>query len=301
MSGYDRYLKEYIQFIRLEKGLSDQSVDSYRHDIRRYLKFVFDDIGLPDLGGITVQHIENYLKELTTMELSYATMARNVSSIKGFHNFAHLEGWTSANPADLIEAPKLPRKLPDVLTIEEVNKILEVPDTSTYKGLRESAILETLYACGLRVSELTGLTLNDLHTEIGFLNVTGKGSKERLVPMGNVATARIQEYLDKARPFFLKEKEKAKNAVFLNAYGGPLSRMSVWQIVKDAANLAGINRKVHPHIFRHSFATHLIEGGAGLREVQEMLGHVSILTTEIYTHIDRNLMEEVHRSFHPRA
>lgn len=301
MVRYERLLKDYIQFVRLEKGLSDRSVSSYRHDIHRYLKFIFEDLQLPDLGGITVQHLESYLAELSAMELSHATMARNISSIKGFHSFAHLEGWTQANPAELIEAPKLPRKLPEVLSIEEVQQILETPDTGTYKGMREAAILETLYACGLRVSELTGLTLTDLHLEIGFLNVTGKGNKERIVPMGRVATARIEEYLDKARPYFLKNKDKAKNALFLNAYGGPLSRMSVWQIVKDAANLAGVSKKVHPHIFRHSFATHLLEGGAGLREVQEMLGHVSILTTEIYTHIDRNLMEEVHRSYHPRA
>ncbi len=301
MNSYERLLKEYIQFVRLEKGLSDRSVSSYEHDIRRYLRFVFEDLKLPDLGGVTVQHLESYLAELSAMELSHATMARNISSIKGFHSYAHLEGWIPANPAELLESPKLPRKLPDVLTIDEVQKILEVPDTDTYKGMREAAILETLYACGLRVSELTGLTLNDLHLEIGFLNVTGKGNKERIVPMGRMATERMETYLEKARPYFLKSKEKAKNALFLNAYGGPLSRMSVWQIVKDSANLAGVSKKVHPHIFRHSFATHLLEGGAGLREVQEMLGHVSILTTEIYTHIDRNLMEEVHKSFHPRA
>lgn len=301
MASYEQYLKEYIQFIRLEKGLSDQSAVSYKHDIGRYLKFIFEDLKIPDLGGVTVDHLESYISELAAMDLSYATIARNISSVRGFHSFAHLEGWTAANPAELIETPKLPQKLPEVLSIEEVENILKVPDIQTIKGLRSSAVLETLYACGLRVSELTGLTLNDLHMEIGFLNVTGKGNKERLVPMGDIATKRLRTYLDNARPQLLKNRDKAKNAVFLNAYGGPLTRMSVWQIVKDTANMAGIKKKVHPHIFRHSFATHLLEGGAGLREVQEMLGHVSILTTEIYTHIDRNLLEEVHRSFHPRA
>lgn len=301
MGSYDHLLREYLQFIRLEKGLSDQSAISYKHDVNRYLKFVHEDLGLPDLGGVTVNHLETYLAQLAAMDLSYATIARNISSVRGFHSYAHMQGWTSSNPAELVETPKLPRRLPTVLSIDEVEQILNVPDLQTFKGIRSSAILETLYACGLRVSELVGLTLHDIHLEIGFLNVTGKGNKERLVPLGGVATSRLENYLSEVRPHYLKSREKAKNAVFLNAYGGPLSRMSVWQIVKDTSNMAGIRKEVHPHIFRHSFATHLLEGGAGLREVQEMLGHVSILTTEIYTHIDRNLLEEVHRSFHPRG
>ena len=295
------WLKDYVRFLKLEKGLSENSVTSYENDLRRYLDFVQDTLKISDISGVTLQHIEQYLEELLAMELAVSSIARNISSIRGFHEFAVVEGWCAANPAELLELPKMAKKLPQVLDQKEVVAMLDSPDKSTTAGLRDAAILETLYATGMRVSELTTLETSRLHLEIGFISVIGKGNKERLVPVGNVATSILQDYLDNARPQLYKSNEKAKNAVFLNQRGGPLSRMSIWKIVQKAAKDAGIKKKAYPHAFRHSFATHLLEGGAGLREVQEMLGHVSILTTEIYTHVDRSFLREVHKSFHPRG
>lgn len=295
------WLKDYLRFLRLEKGLSENSLISYKHDLNRYVSFLTKDVKISDLAGVTLDHIESYLQELVAMELSVRTISRNISSIRGFHEFAVVEGWCPANPAELLELPKISKKLPDVLDQNEVVAMLESPDTTTLPGKRDAAILEVLYATGMRVSELTGLELPRLHLEIGFISVIGKGNRERLVPVGNTAMQVLQEYLNHARPFFLRQSEKAKNAVFLNQRGSPLTRMSVWNIVQKAAKDSGLKKKVYPHAFRHSFATHLLEGGAGLREVQEMLGHVSILTTEIYTHVDRSFLREVHQSFHPRG
>lgn len=295
------YLKDYLRFLKLEKGLSENSVVSYENDLKRYLHFVTEVLKISDLSGVTLDHIEQYLEELVAMELAVSSISRNISSIRGFHEFAVVEGWCKANPAELLELPRQAKKLPQVLDQHEVVQMLESPDRSTIPGLRDAAILETLYASGMRVSELTGLEMNRLHLEIGFITVVGKGNKERLVPVGRTAIQVLEEYIETARPQLYASNEKAQNAVFLNQRGGPLTRMSVWNIVQKAAKDAGIEKKAYPHAFRHSFATHLLEGGAGLREVQEMLGHVSILTTEIYTHIDRSFLREVHTTFHPRG
>lgn len=300
---FDRPLQRYLQFAKLEKGLSKNSVQSYENDLRRYLGFVAGELGIKELGGITLQHIENYLEELAAMELAASTLARNISSIRSFHEFAAVEGLAEANPAETIELPKKAQKLPEVLTPVEVECILEIPDRTDDAGIRSAAILETLYATGMRVSELTGLQTDNLYFEIGFIRVIGKGNRERLVPVGEMARGALERYTEEVRPRFMsgEHPEKARNRVFLNQRGGPLTRMSVWNIVNDAAERAGIEKNVYPHIFRHSFATHLLEGGADLRAVQEMLGHSSILTTEIYTHVDRSLLHQVHKEFHPRA
>ncbi|MDX1672956.1 MAG: site-specific tyrosine recombinase XerD [Balneolaceae bacterium] len=300
---FDNQLNQYLQFVRLEKGLSENSVKSYKNDLSRYLNFLSKDVGISALSGVTLQHIENFLEELSAMDLSVSTIARNISSIRSFHDFAVLEGHAEANPAELIELPKKAQKLPEVLNPEEINRILEIPNRETDQGIRNAAILESLYATGMRVSELINLQLDNLIFEIGFIRVLGKGNKERLVPVGEVAQDAIEHYVEYVRPNYLKEENpaKAKNRVFLNNRGGPLSRMSIWNIVKDASERAGIDKNVYPHIFRHSFATHLLEGGADLRAVQEMLGHSSIITTEIYTHVDRSLLHQVHKEFHPRA
>lgn len=300
---FQEELKRYLQFIKLEKSLSENSVSSYKNDLERYLKFVANDLQIQNLGGVTLQHIEKYLEELSAMDLSVSSIARNISSIRGFHEFAVVEGITEANPAELVELPKKAQKLPEVLNPEEVSAIIDIPNRESEAGIRNAAILETLYATGMRVSELVNLELDNLFFEIGFIRVVGKGNKERLVPVGEVAQSALEHYIEVVRPQFQSDKnpQKAKNKVFLSQRGNPLSRMSIWNIVNDAAERAGIEKNVYPHIFRHSFATHLLEGGADLRAVQEMLGHSSIITTEIYTHVDRSLLHQVHKEFHPRA
>lgn len=300
---FEQALQRYVQFIKLEKNLSENSVVSYKNDLQRYLTFVARDLRIRDLSGVTLQHIEQFLEELSAMDLSVSSVARNISSIRSFHEFAVVEGMAEANPAELIELPKQAKELPEVLNPDEVAAILEAPNRETNAGIRNAAILETLYATGIRVSELTGLELDNLFFEIGFIRVVGKGNKERLVPVGEAAQLALEHYIEVVRPVYQRDKnpEKTKNKVFLSQRGNPLSRMSIWNIVNDAAGRAGIKKNVYPHIFRHSFATHLLEGGADLRAVQEMLGHSSIITTEIYTHVDRSLLHQVHKEFHPRA
>lgn len=301
---FKQELDLYLQFIKLEKGLSKNSVVSYQNDLERYLQFLVVEKKISSLSGVTLDHIEGFLNFLIDHELlSASSLARNISSIRGFHEFSVVEGITSANPAELIELPKKAKKLPEVLNTQEIEAMLDTPDTSKPAGIRDKAILECLYGTGMRVSELTDLEKDRLFFEIGFIRVIGKGSKERLVPVGEVAQDALDHYLQESRPLFFnpKKAEKAKNKVFLNQRGGALTRMSIWNIVQKAAKEADIKKKVYPHIFRHSFATHLLEGGADLRAVQEMLGHSSILTTEIYTHVDRSLLHQVHKEFHPRA
>ena len=300
---YQEALKRYLQFIKLEKNLSENSVFSYKNDLQRYLKFVAQDLRIHNLNGVTLQHIEQYLEELSAMDLSVSSIARNISSIRGFHEFAVVEDLAEANPAELIELPKQAKNLPDVLNPDEVAAIIDIPNRETDAGIRNAAIMETLYATGMRVSELTSLEIDNLFFEIGFIRVVGKGNKERLVPVGEAAQSALEHYIEVVRPKFQSDKnpQKAENKIFLSQRGNPLSRMSIWNIVNDAAERAGIEKNVYPHIFRHSFATHLLEGGADLRAVQEMLGHSSIITTEIYTHVDRSLLHQVHKEFHPRA
>ncbi len=303
MDFFKSELNHYLQFIKLEKGLALNSVESYKNDLDRYLRFLGSDLKIKDLGGVTLQHIEKYLELLTDLNLSVSSISRNISSIRSFHEFAVVEHMSEANPAELIELPKKSKNLPEILSVDEINRIIDTVDRTAKVGIRDAAILETLYATGMRVSELTNLKPERLYFEIGFIRVIGKGSKERLVPVGEFAQSSIEHYLEISRPEFLNKKNphKAENRIFLNQRGGPLTRMSIWNIVNKYAEKANIKKNVYPHIFRHSFATHLLEGGADLRAVQEMLGHSSIMTTEIYTHIDRSMLHQVHKEFHPRA
>lgn len=301
MSYFDHEHQQYLGFLKLEKGLSRNSLESYGHDLRRYLDFIGRDIGVADLAGVTLDHISVFLQELLALNLSVSSISRNISSIRGFHQFAVMERWCPANPAELIEIPGKSRKLPDVLDQQEVTALLEVPDRGDLLGKRDAAVLELMYATGLRASETVDLQTDQLITELQLLRVIGKGNKERLVPVGGMAMQALDDYLRNARPFLRKKGVDAHSRLFLSYRGKPLTRMSLWHIVTGAARQAGLTKQIHPHTLRHSFATHLLEGGADLRVVQEMLGHVSILTTEIYTHIDRTFLEEVHKSFHPRA
>jgi integrase/recombinase XerD len=299
--AFDSELERYLQFIRVEKSLSENTVDAYYRDLVRYLRFLDEARGLSDTGAITLDHIEEFLQELVALELSPVTLARTISSIRGFHQFLVVEGLCRANPAELVELPKKARRLPDVLDAEEVIGMIGSPGTETPAGIRDTAILECLYSTGVRVSELTNLQMSQLFLEAGLIRVIGKGNKERLVPAGEYARMALEKYIADARPLFIGSSGKTRNRVFLNQRGTPLSRMSVWNIVSKAARDAGIKKPVYPHAFRHSFATHLLEGGADLRSVQEMLGHASILTTEIYTHVDRSLLHQVHKMYHPRG
>ncbi len=301
MARFESEQEQYLHFLKLEKGLSANSLESYDRDLRRYLGFIWRDMGLSDLSGITLEHIEKFLEELLAMKLSVSTISRNISTIRGFHQFAVIERWSPANPAELIELPRKGRKLPEVLDQQEVAALLDMPDRSEILGKRDAAVLELMYATGLRASETVELESDQFITELQLLRIIGKGNKERLVPVGGMAMEAVSDYLKNARPFLRKNVADARNRLFLSYRGKPLTRMSLWHIVTGAARKAGIQKPIHPHTLRHSFATHLLEGGADLRAVQEMLGHVSILTTEIYTHIDRSFLEEVHKSFHPRA
>lgn len=304
MNPFKPQIDLYLQFIKLEKGLSENSVVSYQNDIERYLNYLVTEHKIVDLPAISLHHIEQFLDFLVDHELlTSSSIARNISSIRGFHEFAIIEGLTKANPAELIELPKKAKNLPEVLTTSEIEALLDAPNVNTAAGIRDKAILETLYGTGMRVSELTDLETNKLYFEIGFIRVIGKGSKERLVPIGEIAQDALSNYLEAVRPLFFKPEKahKSKNKVFLNQRGGALTRMSIWNIVKKASVKANIDKTVYPHIFRHSFATHLLEGGADLRAVQEMLGHSSILTTEIYTHVDRSFLHQVHKQYHPRS
>ncbi|MBI3193700.1 MAG: site-specific tyrosine recombinase XerD [Ignavibacteriae bacterium] len=294
-----KHLSSYLNFLNFEKSVSKNTYQSYHLDLKRYLAYLDSD-GITSIENITDDFISSFLASLYDLGLSAKSVARNLSAIKGFHKFLVREGITKHNPTENVETPKLARKLPDVLHQHEIEKILSQPNTTELLGIRDKAMLETMYACGLRVSELITLKQSDVYPDDGFVRVFGKGSKERIVPIGKSALQWIQTYKEKVR-LNLGKLSRGRDVLFLNARGRPMSRMAVWNIVRENTVKAGIKKEVHPHTFRHSFATHLLEGGADLRAVQEMLGHADISTTEIYTHIDREYLKEVHRTFHPRG
>ncbi len=293
------FLKEYLGVLKLEKNLSPNTVVSYKNDITALIRFL-EDRKITDPSNVSHRHLTDFFKSLYEMGLSSTSAARYYSSIKGFFKYLYLSNYIKDNPVEKVASPKLNKNLPEVLTVAEVDAILDRPDTRDKLGLRDKAILELFYACGLRVSELINIKISSLSFSEQVIRVTGKGSKERLVPIGRSAIEWIEQYLKRSRTL-LEKKMKSENYLFLNSRGTKLSRMGIWKIVGRYAEEAGINREVHPHTFRHSFATHLLEGGADLRAVQEMLGHADISTTQIYTHIDRDFIKQVHKQFHPRG
>lgn len=297
--GRDDFLREFAASLKFERNLSDNTLDAYTRDLNGLLAFL-KERGVTDWSDADAPTLQAYLKTLYDLGLSTRSAARRVSSIKSFYNWLAANDYIERNPADKLDAPKLSRKLPDVLSVEEIEQMFATADLANPRGVRDRAILETFYACGLRVSELIGLTLSNVFFDDRVVRVFGKGAKERLVPIGSSAVTYLREYLKRGRPI-LNKHAAGENVVFLNARGGRLSRMGVYNIVANAARDAGIERKIHPHTFRHSFATHLIEGGADLRAVQEMLGHVDISATQIYTHVDRQFVKEEHRRYHPRG
>lgn len=295
----DVFLREYLASLKLERNLSENTIASYKNDLSSFLNFLKDS-GINDPSEINSKLLNDFFILLTKLGLSSRSSARYYSSLKGFFGYFSSSGYIEVNPMEKISAPKVSKGLPNVLNINEIEAILSQPDTSKKLGLRDKALLETFYACGLRVSELINLKISDLFLNEEMIRVFGKGSKERFVPIGSSAINWITEYLKNSRPL-LEKKAKSQHVLFLNSRGTKLSRMGVWKIVDSNAKLAGLKKEVHPHTFRHSFATHLLEGGADLRAVQEMLGHVDISTTQIYTHIDRDYIKQVHRDFHPRG
>ncbi len=292
-------VQSFYNYIKLEKGLSENTLNSYLNDIKTYSEFL-DSIGKISVEDATSNNISDFIAQLSELGLGNSSRMRYLSSIRGLHGYLFASGKIKNNVTDNIEMPKTGRKLPECLSIEEIELILNQPDLSNNAGIRDRAMLEVLYACGLRVSELISVKQRDILVDYEILRVFGKGNKERIVPIGKSAMFWISEYQNKARHDFLKGFV-TDDALFLNQRGKPMTRMGFWKILNKYANDAGIEKKVHPHVFRHSFATHLLEGGADLRIVQEMLGHADISTTQIYTHIDREFIKEVHRTFHPRA
>jgi len=296
---WQSYIKHFKNYLRLERSFSDNSVQAYIRDTEKLAEYL--ELAAINLSPVDIkeEHLLAFLKYLSELGLSAHTQARMLSGIKAFYKYLILENEISEDPTELIEAPRLPRKLPDVLSYEEIERILLAIDHSTPEGTRNRAIIEVLYSSGLRVSELVGLQLTFCYFDIGFIRILGKGDKVRLVPIGKEAIKYTQLYLDHVRSE-IEAKKESEDIVFLNRRGGQLSRVMVFLIIKDAAEKAGISKNVSPHTFRHSFATHLIEGGASLRAVQEMLGHESITTTEIYTHLDRDYLRQIITEFHPR-
>jgi len=293
------HLRSYLHFLELEKNASANTISSYKIDLARYLDYLeTKEIILPN--KIKEKDIAAFLGLLREFGLSPSSVSRNLSSIKMFHKFLVGEGVSKMNPAENIETPKLSKTLPDVLNQDEIETILNQPNPVEPLAIRDKAILETLYATGMRVTEAITLKQSNVNKDEGIVRVFGKGSKERLVPIGKSALKWIAKYLNEVRGN-LSKQGSGQDVLFLNARGRPMSRMAVWNIVRTYTTKSGIKKEVHPHTFRHSFATHLLEGGADLRAVQEMLGHSDISTTQIYTHIDREYLKEVHKTFHPRG
>jgi integrase/recombinase XerD len=296
----ESYLKGFKAYLKLERSLSDHSVTAYLGDVEKLIQY-FAAIGQEiKLNSITIAQLNAFITWLNELGMLANTQARVISGIKAFFNYLMLENLVTNNPSALLAAPKLTRKLPDTLNIHEINSLIAAIDASSPEGMRNKAIIEVLYGCGLRVTELVSLRISNLHAHIEFIKVIGKGNKERLVPIGMIALKLLEIYLKEIR-VHINLKKGNEDFIFLNRRGTKLSRISVFNIVKDLAAKAGLQKNISPHTFRHSFATHLIEGGADLRAVQEMLGHASITTTEIYTHLDRDYLKGVVTQFHPRA
>jgi integrase/recombinase XerD len=296
----DTALRRFRTHIRLERGLAENSVSAYQRDLTRYGAYLREAQSIDAPEEITLDAITRFLEALRDCGLAPPSLARTVSSIRQFHRFLAAEHLAPLDPTILLDAPALTRSLPMVLTQEEVARILEQPETATARGMRDRSMLETLYAAGMRVTELITLRMDQVHADEGLVRIFGKGSKERIVPIGGIALEWLGRYLREAR-IRLSRHDAPTDIVYLNHRGGGLSRMSILTIVKKYAAQAGIRSDVHPHTFRHSFATHLLEGGADLRSVQEMLGHADISTTQLYTHLDREYLKDVHRTFHPRG
>ncbi len=295
---WEAYKKGYKAYLRLEKSLSDHSVEAYLHDVTKLTQYLLSVNQEKNPAALTLKDLQAFVKWIGELGMGATTQARMISGIRSFYKYLLTEQLITIDPSTLLEAPKTRRKLPDTLSFEEIELLIGAIDLSSPEGTRNKAILETMYSCGLRVSELVGLKISCLYLDIGFIRVIGKGDKERLVPIGTDAIKCIKIYKDTVRSH-QSVSEKNQDMLFLNRRGNALSRVMIFYIIKSQATAAGITKVISPHTFRHSFATHLVEGGADLRAVQEMLGHESITTTEIYTHLNRDFLRDTLQQFHP--
>jgi integrase/recombinase XerD len=299
LNTWSSYLNGFKAYLQLEKSLSLNSVEAYLHDVAKLTQFL-------DIQGLAIgpeklelHHLQLFLKWITELGMTARTQARVISGLRAFYRYLIIENVVQSDPTELLDSPKIGLKLPVTLNLEEIDQLISKLDLSKPEGKRNKAMLETLYGCGLRVSELVNLKISNLFFSEGFIKVTGKGDKERLVPVGSIAQTEIMFYIANLRPHVTVKKGQ-EDILFLNRRGSRLSRVMIFTIIKRLAVLAGIKKRISPHTFRHSFATHLVEGGADLRAVQEMLGHESITTTEIYTHLDREYLRSTIIQYHPR-
>jgi len=297
MSTWNRYIKDFVSYMKIEKGLAENSIFAYQKDVEKLVQYATSI--QKNAASISYDDLKNFIATLYDLGLSARSQARIISGVKQFYGFLLLENVIQDDPSELLEQPKIGLKLPEVLTIEEIDALIAAVDLTKMEGHRNRAILETLYSCGMRVSELINLRFSDLYFDEGFVRVIGKGNKERLVPVSPQVQKEIQIYNDHIRRHQAIKKGN-ENIVFLNRRGAKLTRVMIFTIIKQLAEAIDLKKNISPHTFRHSFATHLIEGGANLRAIQEMLGHESITTTEIYTHLDQRFLRDAILSYHPR-
>ncbi len=296
---WENYISDFKYYLQVERSLSENTIVSYESDIDKLWIYIKEQHHAKRPEEVSLKDLQGFLKYIAEFQFTETTQSRIISGIKHFFKFLILENYIQANPAELLETPRIKRKLPVFLSVEEIDLMLSHIDRSTPEGERNLAMLETMYSCGLRVSELISIKISDLHKEEGFISVIGKGNKQRLVPIGKAALKLIDNYREHHRNH-INIKRNNEDMLFLSKRGGPITRQMVFYVIKDLAEKAGIKKQLSPHTFRHSFATHLVEGGADLRAVQEMLGHESITTTEIYTHLDQHFLRENILSYHPR-
>lgn len=294
----DLLIDQFIHFLSVEKGLAANTLESYQRDIMAYATYLRNH-GVKDVHDSSRTHIIGYLLSLQEKGRATATLSRNMASIRAFYQFLVRDKYLDKDPSIHLETPKIEKRLPKVLSVEEVERLLEGPSLDSPTGIRDKAMLELLYATGIRVSELVSLAIGDVNLEMGFVKCIGKGSKERIIPLGSMANRIVRQYIEAGRPKLLKQSHET--ALFLNHLGKQITRQGFWKIIKRYASLVNIRTEITPHTLRHSFATHLLENGADLRSVQEMLGHADISTTQIYTHVTRTRIKDVYAKTHPRA
>ena len=295
----ENFLQDYMTMLKVERNLARNSLESYERDLQQYHQYLKTELKLKTIRNVTLGHIRSFVRKLSNRGLAANSIKRAVSSIRTYHNFLSAEGHMKDNPAQLLDTPKVPRKLPNVLTIQEIDKILGIIPENAPMAQRDLAIFEMMYSCGLRVTELCDFKTSDILWDSEMIRVQGKGSKQRFVPIGPIARENLKNYLNHERNT-LADKNPNVAEVFLSRNGRKLTRMMIWVLLKKWTESAEVKKEVSPHTLRHSFATHLLEGGADLRSVQEMLGHRDITTTQIYTHLDKEHLKEVHRTYHPR-
>lgn len=293
-------VSDYLHFLRVERQLSSNTLSSYERDLKAYIKDLSKVQNITTLNNVERIHILSHLQLLKIGGNSSRTLARHISSIRSFHQFILREKVSNTDPTVHLEMPQMDKTLPKILSIEEIEELIAAPNTGKPQGLRDRAMLEILYATGMRISECISLNLEDLHLTMGFVRCFGKGGKERIIPLGRSALTACENYLKEGRPKLIKPTNKT-GAIFVNQRGKALTRQGVWKLMKEHARKAGIQNEIMPHTMRHSFATHMIENGADLRAVQEMLGHADISTTQIYTHVSKIRLKDVYKQFHPRA